>query len=253
MSSDNPYNPPAFSFDSTPAPHPSGVRNVKADINDILNYSFKVWKQNLGLLVTATLIVAGISFGFAIFNAIIDFVLRGGTDRPSNAASVSAALIRSIVSNVVQIFLGIGNLKLLLALLRGQNASLGMLFSGGDRLLATIGVSILLGLAVAVGLLLLIVPGIIVMLFYWPAYSLVVDQKTPVMESFSLARTITKGNVLTTFLVVLLSMGIIIVGFIALCIGVFVTQSLAMLLFACAYLVMSGQIDPRSAPSQLLS
>ncbi len=252
MSSENPYAPPSFSGPSYTSSAVGGnleIRNVKADINDILSYSIKVWKENLGTLVCATLIVFGVSFAFAFVSAIVEAMLKGGFEAPATPVSAIFSLVFSLTSNVVQVFIGIGHLQLLLALLRGRQASLGMLFGGGERLLPTIGVSILLGLAVMAGLILLIIPGIIVILFYWPAYSLVVDRKTPVMEAFSLARVITKGNELTTFLMGLLSMGIVLIGFLALCIGIVFAQPLAMLLFACGYLVMSGQLDPKAAPA----
>jgi len=249
MSSDNPYNPPSFSTEYEAIPERGGIRNVKTEIGDVLNYAFRVWKENLGLLVGATLIVFGVVIAFGIFNAVIDVVLKGGLERPPTLTSVLVSILLTILSNVVQIFIGIGHVKLLLALLRGQNASLGMLFSGGDRFLPTLGVSILLG----IGFLACIIPGIVVLLLYWPAYFLVVDQRKPVFESFSLARTITQGNELTSFLAVLLVFGIIFVGLLCLCLGVIVAQPLAVLLFPCAYLVMSGQLDPKRDPSQLLS
>lgn len=74
----------------------------------------------------------------------------------------------------------------------------------------------------------------------------VIDRKTPVMQSFSLAREITKGNELTTFLMGLLAMGIVLIGVLALCVGFVFAQPLAAMLFACGYLVMSGQY-PRFA------
>ena len=121
-----------------------------------------------------------------------------------------------------------------------------MLFSGGERLLPTIGVSVLLGLAAGVGFLLLIIPGIIVILFYWPSYYLVVDRRTPVMQAFTVARSITKGNELTTFVMGLLAFAICFVGLLALCVGIIAAQPLALLMIACAYLMMSGQIDTRA-------
>lgn len=250
MSSENPYAPPSFSGPSYSAGAISGnleIRNVKADINEILSYSFKVWKENLGTLVCATLIVLGITLGLAGFSFVIQSILQGGFEAPPNQASIIFNGVFSIFTNIIQIFLGIGNLRLMLALLRGQQASLGMLFGGGERLLPVIGVSILFGLAATLGFVLLIIPGIIVVLFYWPCYSLVVDRKVPVMSSFSMARVITKGNELTTFLMGLLFMGIILLGLLAFCIGIIFAQSLAMLLFACGYLVMSGQLDPKAS------
>jgi len=249
MSSDNPYNPPSFSTEYGGTPQQVGIANVKAEIGDVLNYAFRVWKENLGILIAATIIVFGISIGFAIFNGVIDVVLKGGFEKPPNATSLSVSILLSIISNLAQIFIVIGNVKLFLALLRGQNVSLGMLFGGGERFLPTLGVTILL----SIGFLACVIPGIIVMLLYWPAYFLVVDQKKRVFESFSLARTITQGNEMTSFLIALLEFGIMIVGLLALCFGVIAAYPLAMLLFPCAYLVMSGQLDPKREPSEILN
>jgi hypothetical protein len=249
MSFDNPYASPSLSTESPFYPLQDGrreIKNVKPEIGEIVDYALQIWKANLGLLIGATVIVFAIIIGFAFFQGIVDTILRGGDPRPT-AASTTVSLLLTIASNVLQTFIGIGNLQLMLALLRGQPASIGMLFGGGERLLSTIGVAIVLGLAITVGFLLLIIPGIIVILFYWPAYYLVIDQRTPVMQSFTVARTITKGNELTFFVLVLLSFAIAMIGLLALCVGFLAAQPLALLLFACAYLMMSGQI-PTKAP-----
>ena len=248
MSYDNPYASPSFSTESPISPFQIGsgeIRNIKAEIGDIFNYSLKVWKENLGILIGATLIVFGLAFGLAFFEGFVESMLKG-IDQRSTAASSIFALFSSILSNVFQSFVAIGDLQLMLALLRRQPASIGMLFSGGERLLPTIGVSILLGLAIVMGFLLLIIPGIIVILFYWPAYYLVIDRRTPVMQSFAVARIITKGNEVTFFVMGLLASAIFFVGVLALCVGIFAAQPLALLMFACAYLMMSGQIDTRT-------
>src|SRR4029453_2532598 len=108
--------------------------------------------------------------------------------------------------------------------------------------LPVLGVSILLGLAIGVGMLLCIVPGILLALMWWPAYYLVVDDKSPVMESFGKASEITKGNWGTAFLLGLLGFVIMLVGFLALCIGVIFAAPLCMTLWPVAYLMMSGQL-----------
>jgi len=248
MSYDNPYASPSFSTESPISPFQIGngeIRNVKAEIGDIFNYALKVWKENFGILIGATLIVFGLAFGLAFFQGFVESMLKGIDQRPT-AASTIFSLIFGILSNVFQAFVGIGNLYLMLALLRRQPASIDMLFGGGERLLPTIGVSIFLGLAITVGFLLLIIPGIIVMLFYWPSYYLVIDRRMPVMRSFAVARTITKGNEITAFVMGLLALAIFVVGVLALCVGIVAAQPLALLMFACAYLMMSGQIDTQT-------
>ncbi len=250
MSGDNPYSPPNFStdsFSSSVLVNSDEIRNVKVEINDIFDHAFKTWKENLWLVIGATLISLAITFGFTFFQSFVETVLKGGAQQPPNQSSITFSLLFSISSNIFEIFISIGYTQLLLALLRGRPASLGMLFNGGERLLSTIGVSILLGLAIGIGFILLIIPGIIVILFYWPAYYLVIDRRFPVMQSFSAARAITRGNEVTSLINGLLVLAVMIIGMLAFCIGIIAAQPLAFLLHGCAYLMMSGQMNSRNS------
>jgi hypothetical protein len=58
---------------------------------------------------------------------------------------------------------------------------------------------------------------------------------------------ITNGNVLNTLLLGLTGAGITLAGFLAFCIGIIFAQPLVVLLGGTAYLMMSGQLDPKSA------
>jgi uncharacterized membrane protein len=154
-----------------------------------------------------------------------------------------------VFNNVIQIFLGIGEVKMVLALLRGQPSSINTLFSGGERFLPTLGFSILFGLLLLGGLILLIIPFFILLFMFWPAYYLVVDRRTPVMQSFGLATEISRGNTLNTLLLTLSSMGIGLLGFLACGVGILFAQPLAMAVFGSGYLMMSGQLDPKMGSS----
>lgn len=105
-----------------------------------------------------------------------------------------------------------------------------------------LGTAILFGLAVGLGLVLLIIPGIIIALMWWPTYFLVADKKAGVIESFSVAARITQNNWGTAILIVLLGMGINLLGLLAFCIGILFSMPLVWLLSAIAYLMMAGQI-----------
>jgi len=239
----NPYAPPqAASYQPVFTGGPTAV-----GVEPILNYSWQIWQQNLGLLVGAYATIVGISIVIGIPLGIV----QGGLEANNNPeAAAFVGLIGNIISNVVQVFLGIGFAQICLKLARRLPAEYGELFGGGPRFLPVLGVSILLGLAVTVGMLLCIVPGVLVALMWWPAYYLVVDDKSPVMESFGKASEITKGNWGTAFLIWLLSIVIMLVGFLALCIGVIFAAPLVMMLWATAYLMMSGQLPVYSQQAQ---
>jgi uncharacterized membrane protein len=199
-----------------------------------------VWQANLGLLVGVTVVVFAITYGFAFALGILQGILESG-DVPEAAAGV--AIVGNLISNLIQIFLGIGQAQIALKLARGQHASFGDLFNGGGRFLPVLGSSIIAGIALTVGVMLCIIPGIIMALMFWPFYWLVVDEKAPALESFSVAYMLTQRNLGTTFLLWLLSVGIMIVGVLALCVGIVAAAPLVTMLWASAYLMMSGQLS----------
>ena len=68
--------------------------------------------------------------------------------------------------------------------------------------------------------------------------------------SFSVAARVTQGNWGTAFLLALMSMGIMILGCLALCIGFIFAAPLVTMLFTVAYLMMAGQIPVQPAYGQ---
>ena len=157
----------------------------------------------------------------------------------------------AIVSNLVQFFLGIGQAQIALKLARRQPAQYTDMFGGGPRFFPLLVAMILFVIAYFVGLLLLIVPGIIVILMWWPCYYLVIDRKAGVIESFSVAAKVSQGNWGTVFLLWLTSIGISILGCLAVCIGLLFALPLVTMLYSVAYLMMSGQIPVQPAYGQL--
>ena len=237
QSSLNPYASPAAAYQPTATTMPAGsIGNQRVEIGHIWNHAWQVWQANLGLLVGMTLLVA-----------IITGPLRGGLkylerNDPRNELAL-VALAGSILLMVLNIYLGIGQAQIALKLARGQPASIGDLFGGAPRFFPVFGLAILLGVAVIAGLFLCIVPGVLLLIMFWPSYYLVLDGRSSVFESFALAYNITEGNRVTTFLLWLLSIAVIILGLMAACIGVIFAAPLVVMLWATAYLMMSGQLS----------
>mgnify|MGYP003678161105 CR=1 FL=1 len=243
MSNDiNPYAAPdPNSFDPVP-PQVGSIVPTIVDAGSIINYAFEVWKANLKLLVGVTAVVLGVSYGLTFAQGILSEVFRQ-MGQPEVGGLL--ALIFSPLQMVVNVFLGIGQTLIALRLLRGQPAQFSDLFSGGPLFLPVLGASLLAGLAMTVGFAACILPGLLLGLFFWPFYWLVVDQKTGVMDSFKVALAIAKVNVGTTVLIWLASMAIILLGLIALVVGLLFAIPLVSLVFATAYLMMAGLLSPR--------
>lgn len=223
---------------------PGAIGNQQVDPGTIINYAWEVWKTNLGLLIGVFVFIVAVNYAIALVMGVTQGVLNQN-DAPEAAAIV--ALIGNLISNVIGIYLSIGQAQIALKLARHQPAQFSDVFQGGPRFLPVLGGSILAGLALMAGFLLCIVPGVILMLLFWPFYYLLVDNKTGVFESFSTAYTITQNNVGSTFVLWLASFGIMLAGLLALCIGVLFAAPLVTMIWATAYLMMSGQLAAQPA------
>jgi uncharacterized membrane protein len=236
---ENPYSAPQTSYMPPTVTAGSGpIGNQVVDAGPILSHAWEVWKANLGLLVgTFMAVISGAINGLS---ALMETLLTRQGERELAMAVGGAA---GVFDSLIQIYLGIGEVQLILKLLRGEPATIGDLFGGGPRFAPVLGASILGGLMFFFGFLLCVVPGIILALMFWPFYYLVIEGKTGVLESFSVASTITQGNKGTTFILWLASFGIMIVGVLALFIGILFAAPLVSVVWATAYLMMSGQLS----------
>jgi hypothetical protein len=238
----NPYASPQAASYQPPISAPGGpIVNQQVSVEQVFNYAWQIWQVNLGLLVGVTLVVAVITNGVSYLFQGIEFALRQN-DAPEAAVGVSVLAFGMNI--VVQTFLGIGQTQIMLKLVRRQPADFSELFGGGAMFLPILGFNILYGLAVGVGLVLLIVPGIILLLMWWPAYYLVLERKAGVFESFSLATEVTRNNWGTAFVMALLSFCIMLLGCLACIIGMLFAAPLIGVMWTTAYLMMSGQLMP---------
>ncbi len=217
------------------------IVNVPVDIGDILSYAFQVWKDNLAMLIGAFVVLTVITTAFSYFTeAVVSVSEHAGLDEtPAFIFIFLGALSGRFVLNT---FLYAGYWQMMLRMARRQPVEFTDLFGAGPVLLPAIGVSLLFVLAVGAGLICLIAPGIIIALIWWPCYTLVVDRRARVLESFGVAREITTNNLGTSALVYLVSGGILGLGFLACCVGAVVAAPLASMLTVVAYLMMSGQL-----------
>ena len=243
----NPYASPqaaAYQPPMVPASVPIVPRVVS--VEEVFNHAWQVWQINLGLLVGVTVAVIGISWVFGLLLGMLQVAILQSDAPPEMMRMVD--IVGQIAGNLLQLYLGIGQTQVAIKLARRHPANFSDLFAGGSRFLPVLAVYILLMLAIVAGLLLLIVPGILLALMWWPAYYLIVDGKAGILESFSVAGRITKGNWGTAVVLWLLNIVIVICGMLLLCIGLLFALPLASVLWAAAYLMMSGQLAPHGAP-----
>jgi hypothetical protein len=155
--------------------------------------------------------------------------------------SLMIGLSASLIALIINQFLQVGLVRMFVAAAKGQEASLGLLFSGADRFLPMVGYSIVSGFAVVFGLVLLIVPGVILAIGLSLGQYYLIDQRQGVFESMKLSWEVTRGNRMDLFIFFLVGGALALLGLCACFVGTFVTTSIVMAAMAVIYLRRSGQ------------
>lgn len=155
--------------------------------------------------------------------------------------------LESLVAFILGVIMQSGLVALALHLIDGMKVSFSDLFSQLSVFWRYVGASILYGLMVAGGLLLLVVPGIYWMLTYslWPYF--LVDKKVSVMDSLKMSAQATRGYRWSLLLLYLFILALNIVGFFVFIVGIFVTAPMSALILAHAYRKMTGSAASLSA------
>jgi len=152
---------------------------------------------------------------------------RIGTD-------TGAAQMINILFGLIGAFLQIGVIKMCLDLYDGKQIEYNQLFSGGKYFLNYLLASILVGMIVFLGFLLLLVPGIIWAIKYQFVTYLVIDKNMPIGEAMKKSAEMTKGIKWGLFGVGLGFLGVIILG--AICLGVGLIWAIPVTWLGAAYL-----------------
>ncbi len=233
----------------------SGMPVVPTRINvgDVFDHAFFVFKNNMGLLVGTTVVTLIVN--------LVSNRMESVADATRDQGMAGVLYMGSGLFGLIAVYLFVGQAQICLKLARGFEASFVELFGAGMKFIYVILFSLLLGM---VGLALL---GLIFLfanfvspffgvaitfvlvasawLALWPAYFLLIDGKANVFTCFAKSAEISTPNFGNTFLIFLASIGLSIAGLLALCIGILFTNAFIAMLWATAYLMMSGQLQPK--------
>jgi hypothetical protein len=164
---------------------------------------------NVGTIVDRTVEIVGKNVVPSVIFIAVFTVVGSATDYLAGDAPVRAALLSLIIS-LATIF---GLYFLLQAMLRNAGFSL---HEGGPRLLQYLGLGILSGLATALGLVVFIIPGLILMARWSIASVLLVGEGKGITESMGESWEKTRGSempiILTLILLLFLFVGVSIVA-----------------------------------------
>lgn len=146
-------------------------------------------------------------------------------------------LIISLVSWGIQVGLSLGYNFIALKTVDGKSSQFSDLVAKFDGMLMLkyIGASLLTGLAVIIGLLLLVIPGIIVAIRLGFFPFVLLDKKLGPVDTLKETWKLTEGHVMDLGLLMLCLIGINLLGLVAFVVGVLVTAPISLLASAYAY------------------
>ncbi len=167
-----------------------GTTGPTLHVGKVLARSFTILFRNvvpfgfLALLFTAPSFIIALSAGpqtEPVDEVTADLVIRGG----------AVFFVDLLLGSLLTVVLIYGTIQTL----RGQPVGIGASLSRGAALFVpALGVVIVYSLALLVGFTLLVIPGIVVIVFFWVVLPVAVIEQPGVFASFSRSRVLTKGN-----------------------------------------------------------
>lgn len=246
----NPYQSPTGLTDAEtrhgyagPLDPERAFRPTPIDPGDILNRTWIIYKVHWGMCTLAFFITWIIEFGFSMTTAPLSVltVRMAGIGVNDPAGQIIAQILTNFAGFLLSTWLGTGLSIFMLNVARGGVPNLGDLFAGGRYYLAMLPARFLFYLMYLLGIAACIVPGVLLVLIFCQYYYIIIDRNEGAIESLRLSSEITSGNKGALFVLGLAMLGIGILGVLALCIGIFFASAFSFLMFAVAYLAMTGQ------------
>lgn len=235
----NPYQAPGLSTWETPAAiNPFQGEEIvpgsqPLEIGECVRRGYELVKRHFWPFFGALAASFAIGFIFSVACEILTGAIRSATG--SEDARKICEILSNIAGHVLETYLGLGLTRIGLNIVSGQPFALAMLFGQGDKLVRAVLASILYGIMVVAGLLLLIVPGIYLALRYGQYQNAIVDKNLGVLESLAYSARLTEGNKMNLFGLGVICILLVIAGLLALVIGLCFTIPLTYLALLVAY------------------
>ncbi len=253
----NPYAAPQSQIQA-PGATPGEVGNHQLDLGRAITQAWDACTLHVGPVIAVGLIYM---VGAMAASLPMQFAAPMLQNDPSNPMVWVLVAVLYILNILVSTFLGVGIIKFMLNLVRGNGANIGDLFGGGPYLLRMLGggflafgaimaafvpVGVVAGLlgeqgpaiaAVLIGVLTIALIYFMTRLF-WFGYP-IVDRGAGPIQGFKDSWNMTRGNFWRIILVYLVGMAAYMAGMLVFCVGIFFTLPLFFAILTASYLIMS--------------
>lgn len=200
-------------------------------VKECISNGWTTFKTRPWFFVQAGAIIAGITIVIGMVEDALQIVTGESIMR----------VVTSVESLVTTTLFSIGTTALYLTAHRNsQDASFGQLWNP-TPFWRYLGITLIGGFLTILGLILLIVPGIIIAIAFSFSGILVVEKGMGPIAALKESARLTRGHRMELFTLGLASLGINILGALALLVGLFVTIPLTSIAFIHAYRVIAGK------------
>jgi hypothetical protein len=247
MAADPNVNPYASSGSFEPLPLPTGPTGPRGPIGAALPWRpteaivfgwETIKREPIAILVFFVAMLIGNAISTA--GSLVNVSLSTNADPELRSLGEVVYWVTLVVNIPLSLYIQMGLMRYVLKLARGEAASFADLFAGGP-FLTMLGVSLLLGLGVGFGTLLLVVPGVILALGWALVQYIAVDRRLGVIETFGVSWRATHGHKGQILLLFLLAFLVMLAGLLACCIGTFVAMPIIHVALAYLYLKLTGE------------
>lgn len=202
-------------------------------IGDAIAFGWERFKDNAVPLVVAALIVTA-------FNGLFTLYARA-------AETTFGYFVWQVLGWTVGTIVGMGWLRVSLKLVDGLTFDVGDFFPTGEQLVSYVVASILFSLAVAIGLIALVIPGVaFAVTFAFYGFG-IVDKGYEAVESLQRSAELTRGYRLDILYFVLALIMLNIVGFLMFIVGILVTSGISLIAFGYVYRSLQNAAEPAAA------
>lgn len=199
------------------------------DIGEAFRAGWRGFTANIGPLIVVALVV---------------WVVTGAVNWLSTDTTGFIRFLASVVSFFLGQLVAIVWISLALAIIDGRPVSGESLLPDGSTLISYIIASLIFSVMFAVGLVLLIIPGIIVAVVFGLYGWALVDKGLDPIGSLRESSRLTAGRRGQLFLFVLLAIGLNILGLLALIVGVLITSAVTLIAAGHVYRQLDGSLQP---------
>jgi uncharacterized membrane protein len=198
-------------------PNPKGL-----PLQEAIQFGWKTLQRSTGFLILTTVVAA-----------VVPSIIEWGSDIVFDRGGQQ--FLMELIALVVSATLCLGLFRIYLRFRDGEKPVFENLFDGIARAHTWIAATIVAGVAIIMGLVLLIVPGVIMMLRLWLVGFVLVDEKIGPIDAIQRSWDVTRGHTLDLLLFFILLCGLNLLGALCLGVGLLVTVPISGLALAHVY------------------